>query len=206
MERLAAMRAASEALLSDAFESLSGPELVEFLHAWEAHRRQEAAVDQVLLGRLEDSRVAGDWGRASTVDLLVTGLRVSPAEARARVLAAVDMGPRRALTGESLPPLHPVVAAAQAGGEISGEHARVVTRCIEHIPVEAGPDAPSIAEAMLVEAARHQDPRALNSTAQALLLRLDPDGRRAPRGRGRSGGGSSRSAPSALGWRRLVVS
>ena len=177
MEWLAAMRAASEALLSEAFGSLDGPELVEFLHGWEGLRRQQAAVDQVLLARVEDSRVAGEWGRSSTVDLLVTGLRVSAGEARARVQAAVDMGPRRALTGEPLPPLHPVVAAAQAAGEISSEHARVVTRCIERIPVDAGPEAPVIAEAMLVEAARHQDPRALGSTGQALLLRLDPDGR-----------------------------
>ena len=87
------------------------------------------------------------------------------------------MGPRRALTGEPLEPLHPQVALAQRSGEISPEHARVITRCIEQIPADAGPEAPTIAEAMLVEAARHQDPRALGATAQALLLRLDPDGR-----------------------------
>ena len=171
------MRAASESLISDAFATLSGRELVDALHEFEAVRRQLVAVDQVLLARVEESRVAGDWARSSTVDLLVTGLRVSPGEARARVQAAVDMGPRRALTGEPLPPLHPVVAAAQAAGEISDEHARVGTRCIERIPAAAGPEAPAIAEAMLVEAARHQDPRALTSTAHALLLRLDPDGR-----------------------------
>ncbi len=130
-----------------------------------------------MLAKAEELRLAGDYGRTSTVDLLVAGVRVSAAEARARVQAAVDMGPRRALTGEPLQPLHPVVAAAQVAGEISAEHARVITRCIERIPAEAGPEAPEIAEAMLVEAARHQDPRALGATAQALLLRLDPDGR-----------------------------
>ena len=185
MEQLAAMRAASEALLSDAFGSLDGPALIEFLHCWEAHRRQEAAIDQVLLARVEDSRVAGEWGRASTVDLLVTGLRVSPPEARARTLAATDMGPRRALTGEPLPPLHPVVAAAQAAGEISSEHARVVTRCIEHIPVEAGPEAPSIAEAMLVEAARHQDPKASRVDRAGVAAAAGP--RRPPTAGGRGG-------------------
>ena len=61
MERLTAMRAAGAALLDDGFATLSGAELVEFLHAGEAHRRREAAVDQVLLARVEESRVAGDW-------------------------------------------------------------------------------------------------------------------------------------------------
>ena len=115
-----------------------------------------------MLARAEELRLAGDYGRTSTVDLLVAGLRVSPAEARGRVQAAVDMGPRRALTGEPLGPLHPQVASAQVAGEISGEHARVITRCVGQIPADAGPEAPQIAEAMLVEAARHQDPRALS--------------------------------------------
>ena len=72
---MAAMRAASSALISDGFAALSGAGLVEALHEFEAVRRQLAAVDEVLLARVEESRVAGEWARSSTVDLLVTGLR-----------------------------------------------------------------------------------------------------------------------------------
>jgi hypothetical protein len=38
------------------------------------------------------------------------------------------------LTGEVLPPIFDQVAAAQAAGELSAAHARVITRCIDHLP------------------------------------------------------------------------
>ncbi len=103
-------------------------------------------------------------------------LRVSPAEAKARVARARDLGPRRTVTGEALDPILPTAAAAVAAGEISGQHATVITRCIEQIPAEMAHEAAPVAERMLVQAARHQHPAALATTARLLLLRLDPDG------------------------------
>jgi Domain of unknown function (DUF222) len=120
--------------------------------------------------------IAGDYARTSPTDLLVTTLRVSPTEARARLARARDLGPRRSVVGEALDPILPAAAAAVQAGEISGAHASVITRCIEQIPARIAHEAAPVAERMLVEAARHQQPTALAGTARLLLLRLDPDG------------------------------
>jgi hypothetical protein len=79
------------------------------------------------------------------MDLLISLLRISPREAKARVERAQDVGPRRAITGEPLGPVFP---------------ANVV----------------EVAEELLVEAARHENPTQLTRTAALLLARLDRTG------------------------------
>ena len=61
-------------------------------------------------------------------------LRLHPCEAAARVRAAEAAGPRRPLTGEALEPVFADVAAAQAAGVISPEHARVIVRAVDALP------------------------------------------------------------------------
>jgi hypothetical protein len=54
--------------------------------------------------------------------VLSEALHISKGEAKRRIKQAELLGPRTALTGESLPPKLPNVAAAQARGEIGAEH------------------------------------------------------------------------------------
>ena len=54
--------------------------------------------------------------------VLSTRLRITQADATARLATAADLGPRRAMTGEPRQPLLPDVAAAQARGVLRAEH------------------------------------------------------------------------------------
>ena len=64
----------------------------------------------------------------SMTRVLTQALRLSAPDAGRRVRAAQQLGDRRALTGASLPPLRPHLAAAQRRGEISAEQVGVVDR------------------------------------------------------------------------------
>ncbi len=75
------------------------------------------------------------------------------------------------------PPILPAAAAAVAAGEISGQHASVITRCIEHIPLQIAHEAAPVAERMLVASrsprtSRRRWPR----PRSCCCMRLDPDG------------------------------
>jgi hypothetical protein len=103
-------------------------------------------------------------------------LRVDVRAARARVERALDLGPRRAVTGELLEPLLPVAAKAVAAGELSGEQADVLLETVAELPAGAPPAAVAVVERVLVDAARFETPRRLRRTGVAVLARLDPDG------------------------------
>src|ERR1700676_4613908 len=94
----------------------------------EAVKRRLAVVDHQLVAELDDRRVAADLCMSSTAALLSRLLRISPGEAKQTGRAAAHLGPRRTLLGEPLPPLFERVAAGQAAGLISAEHARVIVR------------------------------------------------------------------------------
>lgn len=170
------LRAGVDGLLAASLSTQSSEEVAGLLASLENERRRLEAVDQRVLAEVSERGIAGDYARSSPADLLVTMLRVAPGEARARIARARDLGPRRSVVGQPLSPLLPAAAAAVAAGEISGQHVSVLTKCIEHIPSGVAHEAGPVVERMLVEAARHQHPGALATTARLLLLRLDPDG------------------------------
>ncbi len=175
-EVLSTLRAGVDALLSTELSTLSAVEVTALMSALEVERRRLEAVDHRVVAEAAERGIAGEYARTSTQDLLVTVLRVSPGEARARVRRAEDLGPRRALSGERLEPLLPAAAAAVRRGEISCGHATVISECLDHIPAAIAHEAAQVAEQLLVEAARHEHPRQLAKTAALLLARLDPDG------------------------------
>jgi len=175
-EALAAIGRGVDALLSTDLSGLSDEEMTALVTGLEAQRRRLDGVDHRLVGQLGDRQLAGRYGRASTADLLVRLLRVSPGEAKARVAQAADLGPRRSLQGEPLPPLLPAAAAAVTAGEISTEQVAVITRAVDRVPPGAPLAAAQVVESTLVAAARAEHPGQLARTAQMLLARLDPDG------------------------------
>lgn len=162
--------------LTAQLSGLAGGELVALARGVEVLRRQLAAVEVQVTAELDTRAVAGEFARSSTADLLVSELLVSPAESKARVARAADLAPRRALSGEPLPALLPVVAAALSEGQISIEHVRVITDCLEQLPCSFDVSAVGAVEAALVHAAQHENPATLRRTAAMLLARADPDG------------------------------
>jgi hypothetical protein len=175
-DALALFAAAVDALIATQLGSLTAVEVTGLLTGIEAQRRRLEAVDQKVIAEIGERGIAGEYTRTSPADLLVNLLRVSPREARARVGRSIDLGPRRAVTGEPLPPIFPTVADAVSAGEISASHTDVIASALDRISLVAKPEVLPVAERLLVEAARHEHPRQLAKTAQLLLARLDPDG------------------------------
>ncbi len=173
---LAALDGAVETLLSAPLAALASLDVVEVVERLETARRRADAVDARVLSEVEERRIAGDLGRTSVADLLSVRLRVGRGEARARAGRARDLGPRRAVSGEPLEPIHAATATALAAGEINTGQVAVISETLGHLPAAIAAEAAGPAEEFLLHAARHKEPGALRRTAQLLLARLDQDG------------------------------
>ncbi len=73
-------------------------------------------------------------------------------------------------------PIYPAVAAAQAEGTVSNRHAHVIVNAIEKLPDAIRAEMDRTVEGILLDVARHYDPRFLQSHADELRNCLDPDG------------------------------
>jgi hypothetical protein len=95
---------------------LASDELLDLLTGLETQTRRLAAIDHAVVAEVESRGVAFEQGCRSTEVLLRQLLRVGAGEARARVAAARDLGPRRGLTGEVLAPIYPGGGGGASGG------------------------------------------------------------------------------------------
>ena len=66
--------------------------------------------------------------------VLADRLRIRRSEATRRIAEAADLAPRRAPTGQSLPPRLAATAAGQQAGAISGEHVKVIRGFFTRLP------------------------------------------------------------------------
>jgi hypothetical protein len=149
------------------------------LAAWtdvEVRRRKLAAEEHVVIAEVAARGLGHTYGARSTEALGVQLLRISPGDARARVRAAQDLGPRRGLIGEPLEPIYPLVAAAPAEGAISPAHAKIVVDTVEKLPDAVRVEHEEQVERDLVELASRFDPRSLAKAARRVSELLDPDG------------------------------
>jgi hypothetical protein len=145
---------AIDALAALDLTTLSRDELLGLTRAVETQRRRLPVVDHRLVAELDSRGVAFELGCVSTAALLRAALRLAPTDAKARVSAAADLGPRRAVSGEALPPLFARVAAAQAEGAISARHATVIVDAIDELPAQAQAEHAAAIEERLVADAR----------------------------------------------------
>jgi hypothetical protein len=176
LEQLAA--AQQELLRLDA-TALSRDELLDLVEVLEINARRQTAVGCALIAELAGRGVAGELGYPSTGVLLAERLRIGRREAAGRVRLASDLGPRRAITGETLEPRFPQVAAALAEGTISARHATVITAAVDGLPNRVLIDEPELAgqvEPTLLGHAHTVDPDRLAVLARTVATCLDPDG------------------------------
>jgi hypothetical protein len=129
-----------------------------------------------VLAEAEALRLAGEFGRTSTADLLSTRLNVSHGQACARVRRAADLAPRVDTDGTMLPPLLAGCADALAAGDVSAAQVDVITRTLHLLPDDIPADTVYRSEAMLLDAARSEEPRLLKRRGDLLLAELDRDG------------------------------
>jgi hypothetical protein len=173
---LGQLSAAVDVLTELDLTRLDRDELLRLLRGLEMQRRRLPVVDHALVAELEQRGIAGELAARDTKTLLRDVLRLTPHQASARYEAAIDLGPRRGLTGETLPPLLPAVAAAQADGAISAEHAKVITGVIEELPPAMEPGQVTGVEERLVAEAARFDPSVLARIGRHLLDWINPDG------------------------------
>jgi hypothetical protein len=155
---------------------LDRDELLALLRGMEVQRWRLPVVDHALVAELDQRGIAGELAARDTKTLLRDVLRLSPRQAKARYKAAVDLGPRRGITGADLPPLLPAVAAAQANGVLSADHVAVITRVIEQLPPAAEAEHGAVVQERLVAEAARFDPSVLARIGRHLLERINPDG------------------------------
>src|SRR4051794_18050625 len=162
--------------MSSAVVTLTDEELLAAVTDLEVEARKLVSRRHALVAELEARGLARERGMRTTAGLLSRLLRIGVGEAKARVQAAADLGPRRGLTGEELPPIYPVVAAAQAEGVLSERHAKLIVDTVEALPDEVRKEHEDGVEADLVQYAREFDPTTLARTARRITALLDPDG------------------------------
>ena len=158
---------------------LSHDELLNLLDVLESGARRQTAMGCALIAELDTRGVAGELASTSTAVLLSERLRIGRREAAARTRLAAEVAPRRALTGEMLPPRFPQVAAALADRVISARHAAVVAAAVNALPDRVLDDQPDLAgqvEPILVEHARTLDPDRLAVLARSVMTCLDRTG------------------------------
>ena len=175
-EAVAALRAAFDAFAASDIESLPRDELVAVMDDYETLTCQLPSGWHRLLTALQANSTAREMGAKSWNEVLRIRWRLSTAEAGRRLHEAAQLGPRRALTGESLPPLLPVVAVAQAAGLITSEHVKVLRDAVRELPLSVGTADREKFEVDLVRDAVGVGPKELAASAADRLLLLDQDG------------------------------
>ncbi len=173
---LTSLRAAIDVLASAHHAGSDDDGILDVARELEVQRRRLPTLDHALVVELECRSVAAKHLHRGTPQLLAALLHLDLPEARSRVRAAADLGPRTAVSGAPLPPAHPVTAAAQAAGRISSAHALVITRAVHDLPTALEPDVVAAAEADLAGLAPDLSPSELTRAAERLAAHLDPDG------------------------------
>ncbi|MGZ4515204.1 MAG: HNH endonuclease signature motif containing protein, partial [Mycobacterium sp.] len=108
--------------------------------------------------------------------VLADRLRITRGEAGRRIAEAAELGPRRALTGEPLPPLLTATAAAQHAGEIGIGHVQVIRRFFNQLPCSVDIGTREAAEKHLAELSTQFRPDQVAALADGLADCLNPDG------------------------------
>ncbi|MGV0050016.1 HNH endonuclease signature motif containing protein [Mycobacterium colombiense] len=170
-----ALRAVVSRFREHSYDALTNPERLQMLEVLECEARKLQAPSHQLinqLGEQADSTELG--GKLSWV--LADRLHISRAEASRRIAEAADLGPRRALTGEPLPPVLPATAAAQRDGAIGADHVAVIRRLFHQLPESVDLETCVHAEKHLAAKATEFRPDQLAKLARRLMDCLNPDG------------------------------
>jgi Domain of unknown function (DUF222) len=175
VEVLDALRAAHQRARDLTFDVLTTPERLAVLENLEQMRRGQPAIEHALINQLAERADATELG-GKLPPALANRLRISRAEASRRVHEAADLGERKALNGEALPPVLPATAEAQRNGDLGPGHVTVIRSFWHRIPEFVDIETRAKAEAHLAGLACEYRPDELAKLADKLLDCLNPDG------------------------------
>ena len=157
------------------FDVLTTPERLSMLQHCEEIRRVLCAVEHPLINQLAEQADPTELG-GKLAPALANRLRISRAEASRRIHEAADLGQRRALNGEPLPPVLAATAEAQRNGEIGAGHVAVIRSFWHRLPDFVDIETRHNAEAQLARLAGEHRPDELARLADKLTDCLNPDG------------------------------
>ncbi|MGB9252763.1 MAG: DUF222 domain-containing protein, partial [Mycobacterium sp.] len=175
VEVLDALRAAHKRARDLTFDALTTPERLAVLENLEQMRRGQPAIEHALINQLAEQADATELG-GKLAPALANRLRISRAEASRRVHEAAELGERRALNGEPLPPVLPATAEAQRNGDIGTGHVAVIRGFWHRLPDFVDIETRHKAEAQLARLAGEHRPDELAKLADKLTDCLNPDG------------------------------
>jgi len=175
VEVLDALEADYKRALDQTFDVLTTPERLRVLERWEQMRRWQPAVEHALINQLAEQADPTELG-GKLAPALANRLRISRAEASRRIHEAADLGQRRALNGEPLPPVLPATAEAQRNGEVGAGHVAVIRSFFHRLPDFVDIETRQKAEAQLARLAGEHRPDELAKLANKLTDCLNPDG------------------------------
>lgn len=157
------------------FDALTTPERLRVLERVETVARRLRIPGHALINQLGEQASEEELG-GKLATALANRLRISRTDANRRIAEAADLGERRALTGETLPPQLTATAQAQREGRLGDEHVAVIRRFFRRLPVGVDPLTRQAAEADVAHKATQFRPDELSKYAQVLLDCLNPDG------------------------------
>ncbi|KAA1251040.1 HNH endonuclease [Mycobacterium simiae] len=167
--------AALERVMALSCDVLTTPECLAMLQRCEKLRRRLPAVEHPLINTLAEQADPTQLG-GKLPFALAQRLCITRGEASRRVHEAADLGPRRALTGEPLPPLLTATAEAQRAGHLGREHVQVIRSFLRHLPSFVDLAMRDKAEAELATLGRRHRPDQLDKLAAKMTDCLNPDG------------------------------
>lgn len=166
-------------------DAISTAERFAVLVRCEKLRCQLPAVEHDVINGLARQATRAELGGKLT-HALAERLHLSRAEAGRRVRAAEDLGHRRALTGEPLPPVLAATAAAQLSGALNADHVRVIRNFWHQLPGWVDTATREQAEADLAAHATGFGPEQLSALAEKVADAINPDGTFSDEDRARS--------------------
>jgi hypothetical protein len=175
VEVLDALEAGYKRALDLTFDVLTTPERLAVLEKFEGFRRQQPAIEHLLINQLNDQADPTELG-GKLPSALADRLRITRAEASRRIHDAADLGDRTALNGEPLAPLLPATAQAQRNGDLGAGHVAVIRSFWHRLPDVVDIETRAKAEAHLARLAGEHRPDELAKLADTLTDCLNPDG------------------------------
>src|ERR1700731_1282028 len=161
--------------LNHSYDALTTPEGLSMLERLERETRRLPIPGHALINQV--SRHAGEVELGGKLgQALANRLRITRGEASRRIHEAADLGERKAITGEPLPPKLEATAAAQLAGEIGAAHVAVIRGFWHRLPDFVDVETRAKAEAQLARLGGQHRPDELSKLADKLTDCLNPDG------------------------------
>ena len=170
-----ALDAAVDRVVGLDHDALTTQEWLALLQRIERVRRRLPVPEHALINLLARQATPEELGGKLSHAIAEWAL-ISRAEAARRIREAADLGPRRALTGEPLPPVMAATAAGQRAGKLGAGHVAVIRKFWHQVPGWVDDASRHNAEADLAKQGAGYRPDQLSGLADLVADCLNPDG------------------------------